>query len=99
MSTPGSKRAPADRRLAIEDSHGRTVEDLADAGLVAAVRDGEDQPTWVVTGTDDAATAAAASLLGPGELEDRYAVAVSGGESRPVPAADSEGAQPSEECR
>jgi hypothetical protein len=45
------------------------------AGLVAAVRQGEGPPTWIVTGTDDAGVAAAAALFGDG-LQDSYAVAV-----------------------
>ncbi|HSJ18401.1 MAG TPA: DUF4430 domain-containing protein [Solirubrobacterales bacterium] len=48
----------------------------AGAGLVAAVRLGEQQPTWVVTGTDDAGVDAAIELLDAGSLRDRYAVAV-----------------------
>ena len=56
-------------------------------GLVAATRDGDDPPTWVITGTGPAYTAAAARLLDAGDLRDRYAVATSGGRptSLPVP--------------
>ncbi len=32
------------------------------AGLIAAVRDGDDQPTWLVTGTDETAAAGAAAV-------------------------------------
>jgi hypothetical protein len=79
--------------LVVDDDHGRPARRLAGGGLVAAVRDGEDQPTWLVTGTDDEAVVAAAGLLGPDDLRDRYAVAVSGGEAVPAPApADSTGA-------
>jgi hypothetical protein len=46
------------------------------SGLVAAVRLGEQQPTWIVTGTDDAGVDAAIKLLDAGSLRDRYAVAV-----------------------
>jgi hypothetical protein len=55
------------------------------AGLVAAVRDGEDPPTWLVTGTDEAGVAAAAELLDDEHLEDRYAVATTGAEVVPLP--------------
>jgi hypothetical protein len=55
------------------------------AGLVAATRDGNDPPTWLVTGTDAGATDAAARLLGPEDLRDRYAVAVSRGHPIPLP--------------
>lgn len=62
---------------------------LGDAALVAAVRDGDDQPTWTVTGTDAAAAERAASLLGEETLRDRYAVAAGpSGEPVSVPAPD-----------
>jgi hypothetical protein len=47
-------------------------------GLVAALRTGDDAPTWVVTGTDRSGVTAAADLLGTG-LHDRYAVAIQPG--------------------
>jgi Domain of unknown function (DUF4430) len=47
-----------------------------ESGLVAAVRLGEEQPTWVVTGTDEAGVDAAIELLDTDSLRDRYAVAV-----------------------
>jgi hypothetical protein len=47
-------------------------------GLIAALRPGEDPPTWVVTGTDAKGVAAAAALLGPA-LRNRYAVATQPG--------------------
>ena len=40
------------------------------------MRLGEQQPTWVVTGTDDAGVDAAIELLDTGSLRDHYAVAV-----------------------
>jgi hypothetical protein len=57
------------------------------AGLVAAVRDGEDPPTWVVSGVDEAGVAAAADALDAEVLQDRYAVVVGAGsaETLPVP--------------
>jgi len=73
--------------LTVADGHGRPAERLARAGLIAAVRDGEEQPTWVVTGSDDGAVADAAAALGEDALRDRYAVVVSGGEASPLPAA------------
>jgi hypothetical protein len=71
--------------LAVDDSRGRTTATLTGAGIVAAVRAGRDQPTWIVSGTDDAAVSAAASLLGPDALRDRYAVAIAAGERIPLP--------------
>jgi hypothetical protein len=60
----------------------------AGAGLVAAVRDGDDPPTWLVTGTDAAGVERAASLLRSGELAHRYAVAALGGHVVSLPAAE-----------
>ena len=59
----------------------------AGAGLVAALRDGDDPPTWLVTGTDAAGVQRAASLLRPGRLAHRYALAVLGGRVVALPAA------------
>jgi uncharacterized protein DUF4430 len=56
-----------------------------DAGLVAATRDGEAPPTWVVTGTSAAGVSAAAGLLDAADLRNRYAVAVEGGRETPLP--------------
>jgi hypothetical protein len=58
----------------------------AGTGLVAAVREGEEQPTWVVTGTDEAGVDAAVDLLDEDSLRDRYAVAIQDGEELPLPA-------------
>jgi hypothetical protein len=56
------------------------------SGLVAAVRLGEEQPTWVVTGTDPDGVDAAIELLDTDSLRDRYAVAVDGrGEELSLP--------------
>ena len=49
-------------------------------------QEGEEQPTWVVTGTDEAGVEAAVGLLDPESLRDRYAVAItSGGREIPLP--------------
>jgi hypothetical protein len=47
-------------------------------GLVAALRDGDNPPVWVVTGTDEKGVAAAAGLLGD-QLRNHYAVATQPG--------------------
>jgi Domain of unknown function (DUF4430) len=62
----------------------------AGAGLVAAVRDGERPPTWLVSGVDDAGVRAAAAALDEDVLTDRYAVVVAAGsdETLPVPVVD-----------
>jgi hypothetical protein len=56
-----------------------------EAGLVAATRDGEAPPVWLVTGTSHGGVEAATGLLGAGDLRDRYAVAVEGGREEPLP--------------
>lgn len=84
--------------LTVDDDHGRPAERLAGAGLIAAVRDGEEQPTWVVTGTGEAAVADAAAALGGDALRDRYAVAVLGSEASGVPAEAAAATEP-EPCR
>lgn len=55
------------------------------AGLVAATRRYEAPPTWLVTGADLAGVRAAAGLLDPADLRDRYAVASEGGRETPLP--------------
>jgi hypothetical protein len=45
------------------------------AGLVAATRFEKQQPTWVVTGLDDAGLERAIRLMSEGPLRDRFAVA------------------------
>ena len=57
------------------------------AGLVAAVRDGEDPVTWLVSGVDGRGVEAAAQALDEDVLRDRYAVVVGAGseDSLPLP--------------
>jgi len=62
------------------------------AGLVAAVRDGEDPPIVLVTGTDAAGVDGAVDLLSEETLRDRYAVAT--GPAGEMPAPMVEGEQP-----
>jgi hypothetical protein len=56
------------------------------AGVVAATRFEEQQPTWVVSGTDDAGLEAAVRLLDVRTLRNRYAVASNAGRPIDVPA-------------
>ncbi len=58
----------------------------SEAGLVAAVRDGEEPPTWVVTGVDGPGVEAAAGALDAERLADHYAVAFFGAEDVRLPA-------------
>jgi hypothetical protein len=58
------------------DSSATPVKDLGpDAGLVAALRSGDDPPTWLVTGSTGPAVRRAASSLDAASLRERYAVA------------------------
>jgi uncharacterized protein DUF4430 len=74
-------------RLLLLDARGSRVAALGPgAGLVAAVRLADQQPTWVVTGTDERGLTAAVGLLDQADLRDRYAVAISPtGGTLPVP--------------
>ncbi len=55
------------------------------AGLVAATREGDAPPLWIVTGTNAAGALAAARLLDTAALRDRFAVASNGGMEIPLP--------------
>ena len=79
------RRAGAWRLQPLEAS-GEPAGPPRDAGLVAATRHGDAPPVWIVSGPDEAAVMAAARALDPGDLRDRYAVAVDGATTRPLPA-------------
>ena len=71
---PGPGRRPA---LVGLDERGEAAQRLAaGSGLVAALRDGEVPPAWVVSGTDADGVVAAVAALDAETLADRYAVAV-----------------------
>ena len=77
---------PTDRAFELLDSEGRVAQSrTGSVGLVAATRFGEQQPTWIVTGTDDAGVAAAAAALRSDTLNHRFAVAVIGGHAEGLP--------------
>jgi hypothetical protein len=64
--------------IAALDPSGHTARTLgAGTGLVAATAVGDERPTWVVTGTDDAGVASAARAFEEGTLSNRFALAVS----------------------
>lgn len=74
------------RALAVFDERGKLVRELeAGAGLVAATSFEGQQPTWVVTGTDDAGAAAAAAMLQEDLLARRFALAVEDGDPLGLP--------------
>jgi hypothetical protein len=58
------------------------------AGIVAATRFEEQQPTWVIAGTDSAGLAGAVRLLDPRLLRNRFAVATDGKVTIPLPLGD-----------
>ncbi len=65
------------RMLTLLDRDGRTARTLtAGAGLIAATRNSDDVPVWVVTGTDGAGVEHAAKAFEEAMLQDRFAVAV-----------------------
>jgi hypothetical protein len=77
---------PAGDRIALLDATGRTVRVLgAGGGLVAATTFTGQQPTWLVTGTDDAGVAAAAGAMTEDVLDGHFAVAVEGGKATALP--------------
>jgi hypothetical protein len=76
------------RTLTLLDQRGRATRSLlAGAGLIAATREGEDAPVWVVTGTDTAGVDLAARAFGAATLDDRFAVALDATGTLPVPQA------------
>ena len=81
------------RELDTLDARGEVAErQRAGAGLVAAVRLGDDAPTWVVTGTDAQGVESAASRVGEDDLQGRYALAIAGERNVPLPVEDRGGA-------
>jgi hypothetical protein len=72
--------------LDLLDAEDRVVRTLGPgAGLVAATRFEEQQPTWIVAGTDGAGLAGAVRLLDRRLLRDRFAVATDGNATIPLP--------------
>ncbi len=86
--TSGVFAVPSGDGIDILDEDGEVVATEPDAGLVAATRFGEQQPTWVVTGADDIAVASAAAALREEELEGHFAVAVVDGSGVALPKTD-----------
>jgi hypothetical protein len=73
-------------RLQLLSPKGAVVRTLAaGAGLVAATKDAESEPEWIITGTDVAGVIAAASAVNPTALHDRFALAVQGNQQLSVP--------------
>jgi hypothetical protein len=65
------------RTLTLLNQNGQSVETLrTGAGLIAATRQGEEPPVWLVTGTDEQGAQLAASAFDQSTLQDRFAVAL-----------------------
>jgi hypothetical protein len=74
------------RRIALLDSRGGVQRTLgAASGLVAATSFADQEPTWLVTGTDEVGVAAAAAAVTEEQLRDRFALAIEAGKSVPLP--------------
>lgn len=84
--------------MTVLTDHAEEQRSLATAGWVAAVQRGEEQPTWMVSGSDRASVAASADLLEAATLADHYAVATSDGQTLRIPAAAGESPIGSEGC-
>ena len=61
------------------------------SGLIAAIRYEGGQPTWIITGTDDAGVQAAADALQEGDLGGHFALAIANGQAVDVPPAAAPG--------
>jgi hypothetical protein len=81
-----ARPASSGRSIELLDPRGRRVRTLgAGAGLVAATSYADQQPTWVVTGTDQVGVASAAAALVEERLKDHFAVALENGREVPLP--------------
>jgi Domain of unknown function (DUF4430) len=70
--------------LVVLDERAQPARELGrGSGLVAALRDEESPPTWIVTGTDERGVEAAVELLDSDDLSNRYSVAT-GPDDAPV---------------
>ncbi len=79
--------ASSGRTIALLDARGAAVRTLTgSAGLIAATRYAEEDPEWLITGTDAAGLGLAAHALGEAALHGRFAVALTAtGATLPLP--------------
>jgi hypothetical protein len=83
-----AKPDPKGGKLALLDAKGDVQRTLGPgSGLIAATRDEDFPPTWIVTGTDEVGVAAAAAALTEDQLSDHFALAVEKGRGVPIPLA------------
>jgi hypothetical protein len=70
--------SPDGHRLSVLDPQGHVARTLGPGtGLIAATRDGDSPPVWIVTGTDAKGIGVASRSLTEDALRDRFAVAIS----------------------
>ena len=82
-----ARRADGEWKLAALDAAGNEVAPIdPGAGLVAALKPGEDPATWLVTGLDAAGVEEASEALTSAALRDSYAIEVEDGDAVPLPA-------------
>jgi hypothetical protein len=75
--------------IALLDARGATARTLdGTAGLIAATRYTEQEPEWLITGTDAAGVRLAAEHLDEAVLHDRFALAITTGDLLPLPQPD-----------
>lgn len=87
-----AKPAADGKSIELLDSRGEVRQTLGSGGgIIAATRYDDQQPTWVVTGVDEAGVAAAANAFDRDDLRDRFAVAVADGEPFGLPVRDEPG--------
>jgi hypothetical protein len=81
-----AKPDPSGTHIALLDSEGKVQRTLgAASGLVAATSFTDQQPTWLVTGTDEVGVAAAAAAVTEDQLRDHFALAIEAGKGVPLP--------------
>ena len=72
-----AKPAPDGTSVALLDLHGKTVRSAgAGTGFVLATKYMDEQPTWMITGTDEAGVDQAAAALTEDALRRKFAVAI-----------------------
>lgn len=84
-SASGVFARPGEDAFELLDAKGEVAQTRESVGMVAATRFAEQQPTWLVTGTDDAAVAAAAAALRSDMLTNRFAIAIVNGRAENLP--------------
>jgi Domain of unknown function (DUF4430) len=88
-----ARMTPDGKTIATLDPRGRTVERLgAGSGLIAATRWREEDPVWIVTGTDAAGVELAAKqAFDESVLNEKFALAISDGLPVPLPVTERSG--------